>query len=115
MPAPQRLRFSKRRNGRNMTTIPMALHLEDTLVDFVAERMGISRARAADQLVKDITMRLSDTLAWGVFTVDTNSAGEPTLTMVHTDNVREALEAAEDAGTTFKSIPGDGAILSYQN
>ena len=56
-------RYTTRKDGSRMTTVALKLHVDETLVDFVAERRGMSRAEALEEVVDLVRSTLDRDIA----------------------------------------------------
>lgn len=82
-------RFTQRKNGRRMTTVPVALHLSEEVVAFVADSLGLSMTAAAERLAKEVVGFAQAELDWRAPCIETGASGDPRLTLRHTDDLGE--------------------------
>lgn len=106
-PAPkiQRLRFTPRKDGSVRTSIGMEMHITDEIIDFVAERLGCSRAEAAEKLVREAASALG-----GWLSSQRLIAKDGMLSTHPYDQVDEELEG-DSAIPAFRAKSGEPADL----
>ena len=122
-PGQKKHRFTRRKNGREMTTIPFDLHIDGDLADFVAAELDCSRSEAVERIAKSFDSWAFHALSWrapkieAAFTGPTGGSYERDLVLAASDDIPKKTEQAgsvetdEDGNKWFRPEDQDPLVF----